>query len=76
MQTGEVVIPVVFHVIFMSKNGDEEGNVPESMINAQMDVLNEGFDGTGFSFTLNQIIRHSSNKYYQDCYMLWIQRII
>ena len=45
---GDLTIPVVFHVIH---NGSK-GNIPASMMNAQMSVLNQAFQGTGFSFTL------------------------
>lgn len=68
-QTGGAVIPVIFHVIYTIRRGVEEGNIPDSMITAQMEVLNDSFAGTGFSFTLNQINRHMSKKFYQDCYI-------
>jgi len=68
LQSG-TVIPVVFNVIYKeSRKGGVEGNIPDSMIHAQIKVLNEAFAGTGFSFTLKQINRHNNGKYYTGCY--------
>ena len=50
---GGVTIPVVFHVI----HDGTEGNVPDSMVNAQLQVLNQAFSGTGFSFAMQAINR-------------------
>ncbi len=61
---GDLTIPVVFHVIH---NGTE-GNVPTSMINAQMSVLNNAFQGTGFEFTLASINRVNDRKWFTNCY--------
>jgi hypothetical protein len=57
-------IPVVFHVIH---NGSE-GNIPDSMINSQLQVLNQAFSGTGFSFTLSRINRVLDRKAFTGCY--------
>lgn len=55
---GTVTVPVAFHVIH--KKG--AGNVPQSQIDAQIDVLNEGYAGTGFEFELVETTRtHSPN---------------
>ena len=60
---GDLTIPVVFHVIH---NGPE-GNIPASMINAQMSVLNQAFQGTGFSFTgLDQ--PRGRPEWFTNCY--------
>ena len=61
-------ISVVFHVIYRTRRGQEEGNVPQQWISDQIDVLNAAFQGTGFSFTLSQTLRHESKKYYTGCY--------
>jgi Pregnancy-associated plasma protein-A len=61
---GDLTIPVVFHVIH---NGTE-GNIPTSMINAQMSVLNSAFQGTGFAFTLASINRVNDRKWFTNCY--------
>src|SRR5688572_27861947 len=50
---GGISIPVVFHVIH---NGTE-GNISDALVNAQLQVLNGAFQGTGFSFTLQSINR-------------------
>jgi hypothetical protein len=61
---GELTIPVAFHIIH---NG-VEGNIPDSMINAQMNVLNAAFQGTGFGFTLASIDRTNSKQWFGGCY--------
>lgn len=61
---GGVSIPVVFHVIH---NGTE-GNLPEALVDAQLDVLNDAFRGTGFSFTLQAINRVLNRKWFTGCY--------
>ena len=62
------VIDVAFHVLYYTRRGQSYGNIPDSMINAQMDVLNAAFAGTGFSFNLVSIDRTNSRKYYNGCY--------
>lgn len=49
-------IPVAFHVI-RKDNGNGGGNLSDERIAAQMDVLNDAFAGTGFSFTLEEVTR-------------------
>jgi hypothetical protein len=61
---GGVTIPVVFHVI----HDGTEGNVPDSMIQAQLQVLNEGFAGSGFSFSLQSINRVERRQWFTGCY--------
>ncbi|NQZ05839.1 MAG: zinc metalloprotease [Algicola sp.] len=62
-------ISVQFHVVYKeSRRGGVEGNIPDSMIMDQMDVLNSAFAGTGFSFTLGGITRTKNNGYYSRCY--------
>jgi hypothetical protein len=57
-------IDIVFHVIH---NGTE-GNVPDSMVNAQVQVLNQAFSGTGFSFNLRRINRVQDSRWFTGCY--------
>jgi hypothetical protein len=59
-----VSIPVVFHVIH---NGTE-GNVSDALVNAQLDVLNEAYQGTGFSFTLQAVNRVNNKRWFTGCY--------
>lgn len=53
-------IPVYFHVIYTKRTG----NVSNSQIQQQMNVLNSAYQGTGFSFSLAGITRTKSNKWY------------
>jgi len=64
-----VTIPVVFHVI--SENGTRAGgNIPDSMINSQMTILNQSYAGqfggvdTQFRFTLQSINRVTNAAWY------------
>jgi hypothetical protein len=61
---GGILVPVAFHVIH---NGSE-GNIPDSMINAQVDVLNAAFRGTGFAFTLASTDRTDNRHWFTGCY--------
>lgn len=60
-------IPVAFHVIYSERRGSQTGNIPDSRINAQIDVLNSAFSGTGFSFFLASVDRTKNNKWYTRC---------
>jgi hypothetical protein len=64
-----VTIPVVFHVI--SEDGTRaNGNIPDSMINNQMTILNQSYAGqfggvdTQFRFTLQSINRVTNAAWY------------
>jgi hypothetical protein len=66
-----VTIPVVFHVI--SEDGTRaNGNIPDSMITAQMNVLNQAYSGltggrgtdTQFRFSLSSINRVTNPNWY------------
>jgi PKD repeat protein len=59
MNKAAVVVPVAVHVVY--HNG--VGNIPDSQINAQMDVLNAAFQGTGFSFNLVVTTRTDNRKW-------------
>ena len=54
---GPTEIPVVFHVISKTQ-GAKGGNLSDERIDAQIDVLNDAFADTGFSFTLQDVTRH------------------
>ncbi|HEX5598924.1 MAG TPA: zinc metalloprotease [Micromonosporaceae bacterium] len=68
-----VTIPVVIHVI-QRDSTRAGGNVPDSMINAQMDVLNRSFAGatggasTPFAFQLVKINRVTNPAWYPIVY--------
>jgi hypothetical protein len=57
-------IPVVFHVIH---NGTE-GNVPEAWLDAQVQVLNQAYSGSGFTFTKALTNRVQDRKAFTGCY--------
>lgn len=59
-----VSIPVVYTVIH---NGSE-GNVPESWLDAQTQILNQAYQGTGFSFTKAAVNRVLDRKSFTGCY--------
>ena len=52
-------IPVAFHVVYRKSNG--EGNVATSALDAQINVLNGAFGGSGFSFYRYSVDRFGSN---------------
>jgi hypothetical protein len=68
-EPGSVEIPVAFHVINEGPSVDE-GNVPQSMIDAQMRVLNDAYSGktggvpTPFTFTLASVDRTTNPDWY------------
>ncbi|WP_020521497.1 zinc metalloprotease [Catelliglobosispora koreensis] len=68
-----VTIPVVFHII--SEDGTRaNGNIPDSMVNAQMNVLNQAYAGatggaaTSFQFSLQSINRVTNPAWYPIIY--------
>jgi hypothetical protein len=56
-------IPVYFHVINKGPTL-ADGNVPDSQIRAQIDVLNQTFAGTGFRFQLIAIDRTANQAWF------------
>jgi len=54
-------IPVTFHVIYSSSG---EGNVPDSQLQAQIDVLNLAYAGVEFSFFLASVDRTQNDWWY------------
>jgi hypothetical protein len=62
-----VTIPVVVHVI--SEDGTRaNGNIPDTMINNQISVLNSAFAGTSFGFSLQSINRVTNASWYPIVY--------
>jgi hypothetical protein len=62
-------ISLQFHVVYEdTKRGGIKGNIPDSMILDQVDVLNSAFAGTGFTFSLGGISRTQNNGWYTRCY--------
>ncbi len=61
-------IPVAFHVVYKSKRGVVEGDIPQSQVEAQIDVLNAAYAGHGFSFYLASLDYTKSNKWFTGCY--------
>jgi hypothetical protein len=60
------VINVYFHVI-SSGSGANQGNVSDSQITSQMNVLNAAFAGTGWSFNRVLTTRTTNSTWYNGC---------
>ena len=60
-------IPVYWHVINRG-SGITNGNIPDSMINSQISVLNSAFAGTGWTFNLVSVSRTTNTTWYNGCY--------
>lgn len=54
-----VSVPVAFHVVYRRSNG--EGNVSTSSLDAQINVLNSAYAGSGYSFYRYSVDRFASN---------------
>ena len=65
--TGTVSIPVRWHVV-RSGTAVSQGNIPDSWIAAQIDVLNAAFASRGFSFFLAGTDRTTKSQWYTGCY--------
>lgn len=63
MSFQNVNIPVAFHIIHAT---DGTGNVNSSVIEDQIDVLNNAYSGTGFSFYLLSIDRTANNNWFNN----------
>ena len=61
---GALSVPVVFHVI----HDGVEGNIPDALVEAQLQVLNSAFRRSGFSFTLQAINRVQNRRWFTGCY--------
>ena len=60
LQAVTLSIPVAFHVIYAS---DGTGNVPDSQLQAQLDVMNTDYALSGVSFSLHGIDRTQSDRF-------------
>jgi len=61
--TGSVNVPVYFHVI-NNGSGVANGDITDSQVAAQIQVLNEGFANTPFTFTLVATTRTTNSAWY------------
>jgi hypothetical protein len=61
---GGAVINVYFHVV----SSGATGNIPDSMIANQMNVLNAAYGVSGYSFNLISTDRTSNTTWYNGCY--------
>ena len=68
-----VSVPVRFHVVRKGTSIDD-GNIPDSWIAAQIQVLNDGFQGTGLSFFLAGTDRTTNKRWYTGCYSTGMER--
>ncbi len=62
------VIPVAFHVVYAENRRSSEGNISDSMIQAQIDVLNAAYQAHGFQFQLQTVTRTNNSKWFTGCY--------
>ncbi|RKG79989.1 zinc metalloprotease [Corallococcus sp. CA049B] len=60
---GSVNVPVYFHVI-RAGTGIANGDIPDSQITAQMNVLNAAYSNTPFKFTLAGTDRTTNSQWY------------
>ncbi|MGI8641368.1 MAG: zinc metalloprotease [Pyrinomonadaceae bacterium] len=69
MEVSGGVINVYFHVVNKG-SGISNGDIPQSMIDAQMNVLNAAYSGWGYSFSLaaTNIDRTTDATWYNGCY--------
>ncbi|RPB13711.1 extracellular metalloprotease [Morchella conica CCBAS932] len=60
-----VTIPTYFHVL-RSGTSVSQGNIPDSALQEQLNVLNEDYASTGFQFNLLGITRTTNSAWYND----------
>ena len=60
-------INVYFHVINAGSSASQ-GNIPDSMINAQISVLNDAYAAWGWQFQLVSTDRTTNSSWYANCY--------
>ena len=60
---GSVNVPVYFHVI-NNGSGIGNGDIPDGQITAQIQVLNEAYANTPFTFTLVSTTRNTNSSWY------------
>ena len=67
----DVVIPVIFHIY---RKGNGRFDVTDETVEAQMDVLNQSFARSGYSFELQEIRRYKRNRFATKCDRTGIER--
>lgn len=60
-------IPVRFHVVYRTQGSQVLGRPTQAQIDAQIDVLNDAFAGTGFSFFLAGTTFTNNSQWYTGC---------
>ncbi len=68
-----VSIPVRWHVV-RSGTSASQGNISDAMIANQIQVLNQAYSGTGFSFYLAGTDRTTNKRWYTGCYSSGTER--
>ncbi|KAB2959722.1 MAG: zinc metalloprotease [Thermoanaerobaculia bacterium] len=68
-----VSIPVRWHVV-RSGTSASQGNISDAMIANQIQVLNQAYSGTGFSFYLASTDRTTNKRWYTGCYSSGTER--
>ena len=81
---GSVTVPVYFHVMRKAVGGNWNvtGDIPETVLNAQIDVLNQAYSGaerlaetgqsgpaTPFHFVLAGVIRVDNSNFFDNCHV-------
>ena len=65
----QVSIPVVWHVVYSeSRRTGIEGWLSQAEVQAQIDVLNAAFAGTGFSYYLSNVTYTNNRQWFTGCY--------
>lgn len=59
-----VTVPVAFHVLYVDSRRSSEGNIPQSLIDAQIAVLNAAYSATGYRFVLASVDRTNNSKWF------------
>jgi hypothetical protein len=68
-KASSINIPVAFHIITKTdRKKGLLGNVTDEQVAAQMQVLNEAYAGTGFSFSLAATTRTDNAQWFDRCY--------
>lgn len=70
---GRLKVPVIFHVISSRSRGQSIGDVSESRILEQMEILEEAFAEAGVTFRLVRIHRVKRRGWYAGCGKWWIE---
>lgn len=68
-----VSIPVRWHVV-RGGTSASQGNISDAMIANQIQVLNQAYSGTGFSFYLASTDRTTNKRWYTGCYSSGTER--